>query len=295
MTEDPARPLCPPPDDEVSAPAFPMPTGATDCHAHVFGPESRYPYQENRAYTPRDLPIGRLRTLHSKMGVDRLVLVQASAHGTDNRAILDAIATEPAKIRGVCALTRDTTDAELESLNDAGFRGMRLNMVDKGGMPFDSLSDVAGFSNRIADLGWHIELHVETAIEDLRELAKAVSVPISVGHFGYTKIAAGGVGHPGYREFLSMLADGHFWVKLTAPYRISASDTTDYSDIDGIARSVVEAAPDRVIWGSDWPHILHFRDMPNDGDMLNAIAQWAPDEELRRRILVENPATLYDF
>lgn len=296
MTET-DKPLCPPPDDEPHPPKFDMPAGATDSHAHVFGPESRYPYQENRSYTPRDLPLSDLRAMHQVLGVERLVVVQASAHGLDNSAVLDAVATDPENLRAIAAVSEETSDAELARLNEGGVRGIRVNLVDQGGMPFSSLDALGHMAERIRDFGWHIELlvHVETSAEALRKLATSVCVPLSVGHIGYTKAGTGGLDHPGFQAFLELLRDGHFWVKLTAPYRISAHDNFPYPDVAGMAEAVVEAAPDRVVWGSDWPHVIHYRGMPNDGDLLDALADWVPDAGLRRRILVDNPARLYGF
>ena len=287
---------CPPPDPHPHPPAFAIPGGAVDCHAHVFGPAERYPYQPERSYTPPDLPLPQLRGVHRVLGIERLVLVQASVHGTDNSAILDAIATDPANLRGAAAMTEDTTDRELTRLRDGGIRGIRVNLVDRGGMPFRSLAALAHAAERIRDLGFHIELlvHVES-FPDLKELVRTVCVPMSVGHIGYTKAADGGAKHPGFQEFLAMLRDGHFWVKLTGPYRISACEAYPYSDVDDMAKSVVAAAPDRVVWGSDWPHVMTARKMPNDGDLIDALAAWVPDPALRKRILVDNPARLYGF
>lgn len=296
MTAD-DKPLCPPPDPNPHPPKFEMPASAADCHAHVFGPASRYPYQEARSYTPRDNPLSKLRAMHATLGLERLVVVQASAHGTDNSAVLDAVATDPKTLRGIGAVTEDVSDRELARLNDGGIRGIRVNLVDRGGMPFSSLAALGAMAERIRDFGWHVELlvHVEQSIAELRELAETLCVPISIGHIGYTKTAVGGIDHPGYQEFLALLRDGHFWVKLTAPYRISGHDQFPYPDVAPMAEAVVAAAPDRVIWGSDWPHVIHYRGMPNDGDLLDALADWVPDAALRRRILVDNPKRLYGF
>jgi len=289
-------PLCPPPDANPHAPGFAMPRNATDCHAHVFGPVSRYPYQANRSYTPPDAPLTQLRAMHRTLGIERLVVVQASVHGTDNSAVLNAVASDPKNLRGIAAIGSDVTDKELARLKDGGIRGIRVNLVDKGGNPFDSMDALSGIAERIRDLGFHIELlvHVES-FPELGALAKSVCVPLSVGHIGYTKVAAGGIDHPGYREFLALLRDGHFWVKLSGPSRISALESFPYTDIAAMAQAVIAAAPDRVIWGSDWPHVMQFRPMPNDGDLLDALVAWAPDAAQRQRILVDNPARLYGF
>ena len=216
-------PLCPPPDPNPHAPSFAVPAGATDCHAHVFGPASRYPYQDNRSYTPPDAPLSQLRAMHKALGIQRLVVVAASVHGTNNNPVLDAVAADPENLRGIATVGADIGDQELARLKDGGIRGIRVNLVDKGGNPFGSLDALGGIAERIRDLGFHIELlvHVES-FPELRALAKRICVPLSVGHIGYTKAAAGGIAHPGYQEFLALLRDGYFWVKLTGPSRISA-------------------------------------------------------------------------
>ncbi len=289
-------PLCPPPDLNPHSPSFAVPAGAADCHAHVFGPASRYPYQDNRSYTPPDAPLSQLRAMHKTLGIQRLVVVAASVHGTNNNAVLDAIATEPENLRGIATVGADISDKQLAQLRDGGIRGIRINLVDKGGNPFGSLDALSAIAERIRDLGFHIELlvHVES-FPELRALAKSVCVPLSVGHIGYTKAAAGGIAHPGYQEFLALLRDGYFWVKLTGPSRISAHDRFPYPDVTAMAQAVISAAPDRVVWGSDWPHVMQYKPMPNDGDLFDALAEWAPDAALRRRILVDNPARLYGF
>jgi 2-pyrone-4,6-dicarboxylate lactonase len=289
-------PLCPAPDPNPHAPNFAVPAGAVDCHAHVFGPASRYPYQANRSYTPPDAPIEALRTMHKALGIERLVVVAASVHGTNNDPALDAIATDPENLRGIATVGADIRDSELARLKDGGIRGIRINLVDKGGNPFASLDALSEIARRIADLGFHIELlvHVES-FPELRALAKSICVPMSVGHIGYTKASAGGLAHPGYQEFLALLRDGYFWVKLTGPSRISALDRPPYDDITAMAQAAIAAAPDRVVWGSDWPHVMQYKTMPNDGDLLDALAVWAPDAAQRQRILVDNPARLYGF
>lgn len=289
-------PFCPPPDPNPHPPGFAVPAGAADCHAHVFGPASRYPYQDNRSYTPPDAPLGQLRAMHKTLGIERLVVVAASVHGTNNAPVLDAIATDPKNLRGIATVGADISDKQLAQLRDGGIRGIRVNLVDKGGNPFSSLDALSRVAERIRDLGFHIELlvHVES-FPELRTLAKSVCVPLSVGHIGYTKVAAGGLAHPGYQDFLALLRDGYFWVKLTGPSRISAQDRVPYSDVTAMARAAIAAAPDRVVWGSDWPHVMQYKPMPNDGGLLDALAEWAPEPAQRRLILVDNPARLYGF
>jgi predicted TIM-barrel fold metal-dependent hydrolase len=288
-------PFCPAPDAHPHAPHFAVPPGATDCHAHVFE-AARYGYQAERSYTPPDSTIGQLRAMHKALGIQRLVVVAASVHGTNNAPVLDAIATDPKNLRGIATVGADISDKELTRLKDGGIRGIRVNLVDKGGNPFGSLDGLSGIAERIRDLGFHIELlvHVES-FSDLRGLAKKICVPLSVGHIGYTKVASGGLNHPGYQEFLALLRDGYFWVKLTGPSRLSAHESFPYPDVTAMAKAAIAAAPDRVVWGSDWPHVMQYKPMPNDGDLLDALAEWAPDAAQRQRILVDNPARLYGF
>jgi predicted TIM-barrel fold metal-dependent hydrolase len=292
MTE---APYCAAPDRDPARPALQLPSLACDSHLHVFGPADRYPYQATRGYTPPDSPPEEMRKLHAALGIGRAVLVQASVHGTDNRAILDAVATDPARYRAVAAVTEDVTEAELRRLHDGGVRGFRVNLVDKGGMPFRSLAALEAMAERVKPMGWHAELlvHVE-ASEDFRAIARRLPIPVSVGHLGYTK-AAVALDHPGYREFLALLRDGRCWVKLTGPYRLSASDRAPYADVTPLAHAVVEAAAGRVVWGTDWPHVMLKGVMPNDSVFVDLLSDWVPDAATRRRILVDNPAELYGF
>jgi predicted TIM-barrel fold metal-dependent hydrolase len=269
-----------------------VPAGACDCHAHIFD-GARHPYQATRGYTPPDNPVERLLALHDTLGIDRGVVVQASVHGIDNRAVLDAVSAYPDRLRAVVAVTEEVTDSELARMHQAGVRGIRVNLVDRGGMPFRSLDALAHMGKRIRDFGWHVELlvHVEAAPE-LRGIMVSLGVPVVVGHVGYTKVTAG-LDHPGYREFLAMLRDGLGWVKLTAPYRISAQERLPYGDVTPFVRAVLAAAPDRIVWGTDWPHVMVTRPMPNDGDLVDLLATWVPDAAVRQRILVDNATRLY--
>jgi predicted TIM-barrel fold metal-dependent hydrolase len=296
MAEDIRIRDCPGPDPDPRRPAMPMPAGACDTHAHVFD-AARYPYQATRAYTPPDNGVDRLLALHDALGISRGVVVQASVHGTDNRAVLEAAAAHPGRLRAIVAVTEGVTEAEIARMHDSGARGIRVNLVDRGGMPFRSLDALTEVAAVLRPFGWHVELlvHVEQQAAELRRLAEAMGVPVSVGHVGYTKAARGGAAHPGFREWLAMLRDGLFWVKLTGLYRISAEPAFPYADTGEMVARVIEAAPDRVVWGSDWPHVHHYGPMPNDGDMLGLLAGWVPDPDRRAAILAGNPARLYGF
>ncbi len=273
-----------------------VPPGACDTHAHVFD-AARFPYQAERGYTPPDNGVDRLLALHDVLGIARGVAVQASVHGTDNRAVLDAAAAHPDRLRAVVAVGEEVTEGDLARMHAAGARGIRLNLVDRGGMPFRSLGALRDVGAMLRPLGWHVELlvHVEDKPADLRALAEGLGVPVVVGHVGYTKVARGGAAHPGFLDFLAMLRDGLFWVKLTGLYRISADPAFPYADAHAMVRAVLDAAPARCLWGSDWPHVHHYGPMPNDGDMLGLLEQWAPEAALRDAVLVANPARLYGF
>jgi predicted TIM-barrel fold metal-dependent hydrolase len=293
---EPAIRDCPGPDAHPRRPAMTMPADACDTHAHVFE-AARYPYQATRAYTPPDNGVDRLLALHDALGIARGVVVQASVHGTDNRAVLEAAAAHPRRLRAMVAVSEGVTEAEIAAMHAQGARGIRVNLVDRGGMPFRSLDALRDVADLLRPFGWHVELlvHVEEQPQVLRGLAEAMRLPVSIGHIGYTKAARGGIDNAGWREWLAMLRDGLFWVKLTGLYRISAEAAFPYADTHAMARAVVQAAPERVVWGSDWPHVHHYGAMPNDGDMLGLLAEWVPDAERRAAILGANAARLYGF
>ncbi|HEV7267986.1 MAG TPA: amidohydrolase family protein [Falsiroseomonas sp.] len=287
---------CPGPDAHPRRPDMPIPAGACDCHAHVFD-ATRYPYQPVRAYTPPDNGVDRLLALHAALGLSRGVVVQASVHGTDNRAALEAAAAHPDRLRAIVSVAEGVTEAEIAQMHAAGARGIRVNLVDRGGMPFRSLDALQAVADVIRPFGWHVELlvHVEERPQELRDMARRLGTPVCIGHAGYTKVARGGARHAGFRDFVAMLRDGLFWVKLTGLYRIAAEPLFPYADAHDMARAVLEAAPDRTVWGSDWPHPHHYDPMPDDGDMLGLLAAWAPEQALRNAVLTANPARLYDF
>ena len=289
------EPDCPPADANPAPPRRVVaPPGATDVHAHVFGPQRRYAMSPKRGYTPPTASYEDWRRLHRVLGVARGVLTQPSVYGTDNAAMLDAVALDPARLRAVAAVAADVSDAELRRLDAAGVRGIRVNLVDKGGMPFADLAEVAAFARRIAGLGWHIEYLVHAhEFAGLDALAR-MPVDAVVGHFGYMP-ADRGVDDAGYRRFLKLVEGGRIWVKLSAPYRITRQAGTGYADVVPYARALAAARPDRLLWGTDWPHPHNSRAMPNDGELFDRLADWLPDETLRRQVLADNPARLYGF
>lgn len=288
-------PACPPPDPAPRPPRFAMPAGAVDTHAHLFGPADAYPYALPRGYTPPDASLAEYDHLHRVLGVARGVLTQPSVYGTDNRRILDALRTHGERLRAVVTVDGSVSDRELQSMHALGARGVRLNLVDKGGMPFASLAEVERFAPRLRDLGWHLEFLLRAhEFPELRRTLAALPVATVIAHFGYIP-AALGVEHPAFREFLALVRDGGCWVKLSGSYRVTALRATPYDDVLPFARALVAARPERMLWGTDWPHPISPVPMPNDGDLLDQLADWVPDEATRKRILCDNPATLYGF
>ena len=281
---------CPPPDPQPRAPRFKLPPGAWDTHGHIFGPESKYAYSPRRGYTPPDALLDAYETLHRTLGVARGVLTQPSVYGVDNTAMLDAMARSGGRLMGVASVDKNASEADLTRLHEAGVRGLRINLADKGGNPFDSFADVQAMGDCIVDMGWHMEflIHVHE-FPDLRKTFSSLPVHSVFGHMGYVP-AGEGLGP--LQEFMDLLKEGRTWVKLTGAYRITSLERTPYTDVDPIARALIEAAPERVIWGTDWPHPVCKIPMPNDGDLLDQLLDWAPEESVREKILVENPLKL---
>lgn len=288
-------PHCPGPDPDPRPPRTMPPPGACDCHAHLFGPVSKYPYSPARGYTPPDASLTDYEKLHAILGIDRAVMTQPSVYGTDNSAILDAIAASEDRMRGVAAVGGDVSDDELHRLHDAGIRGIRVNTADKGGMPFDSMAEFARFAERLKTLGWHAELLNKVAeAPDFFDRFCDFPVDIVVGHLGYMRTSEG-LQNQGFQDLLELVRRGKCWVKLTGTYRITERDAPPYDDVPPFAQALAQANPDRIVWGSDWPHPFHYRAMPNDGHLLDQLEDWGFDEALRHRILVENPVNLYGF
>ena len=288
-------PLCPPPDPNFKKPDIKLPPGSVDTHAHVFGSQDLYLLSPNRGYTPCAAPIDTLLEMHAAFGVDRLVLTQPSVYGTDNSAMLDAIAKYPDRIRGVVALGPQVTDKQLEDFHAQGIRGIRVNLVDKGGMPFASIQEFCRFAERLKPFGWHLELLIHVhEFPDIRDTLGKLPVDISVGHLGYMKTSEG-INHPGFQDFLNLVRDGHCWVKLTGTYRITTCDKTPYLDVTPFAKSLIAANQDRMIWGTDWPHVATYGFMPNDADLLDHMLDWTADSAIHQKIFVDNPVNLYGF
>jgi 2-pyrone-4,6-dicarboxylate lactonase len=291
-------PLCMAPDAQPRPPDVALPAGACDCHAHICGPAAAYPYDAERIYTPPDATIESYRHLLAVLGVGRAVLIQPSVYGTDNRAMLAALQSAGPGFRGVAVVEPDIAARDVEALHRAGIRGVRLNLVDRReGRNEVPLALVRALAERIAPFGWHIEFLVN--MDEAPGFAAAVAdleVPIVLGHLGYPRAGARDwIKAPAFAGLLSLLAGGRCWVKLTGPYRISGATDLPYDDVDAAAVRLAQAAPGRLIWGSDWPHVMMKKPMPNDGALCDLLGRWIPDAATRRRILVDNPMELYGF
>jgi 2-pyrone-4,6-dicarboxylate lactonase len=287
---------CLPPDRNPRKPKLTLPKGSVDTHVHVFAPP--YRLSPERGYTPPDSTLADLEHLHATLGIDRVVFTQPSVYGTDNSAILDGMAAlnaqTPNRARAVVAITMDIGDDELAALDARGVRGVRLNTDNKGGMPI-AMTAIPELAARIAPFSWHIEfLFPGKDIIALMPTLAAVKVPISIAHFAYQPATAG-VEVPGFQALIELMRRGNTWMKISGANRVSATDLPPYDDVRPLAQALIAAAPDRIVWGTDWPHPNKYVVNPNDGDLIDALGDWVTDEAMRRKIMVDNPAALYRF
>jgi len=291
----------------ANPPSFAPPAGACDCHTHVFGPFDRYPLGPDRAYVPMNAVPEDARTMMDRIGLDRIVLVQPSPYGPDNRRMLDAMAELGAAARGVAVVDETTPDAELDRLHAAGVRGVRLNIATGGndtGEPLGARCDA--LARQVAGRGWHLQLFIQpNVIVELEPTLMTLPVPCVIDHMGLISPAAFRE-NAAFEALLRLLDGDNCWVKLSGAYRVAKSDT-DFAPVAPLAQALVAARPDRLVWGSDWPHTPPHAGVPDPsdnrkpyrnldtGELLGLLEDWAPDEMVRNRILVDNPARLYDF
>ena len=286
---------------------FPVPRGACDCHVHVFGDAGRFPMSPQRGYTPPPAPVEEARELLRALHMDRVVIVSASVYGTNNDCALDAIQQLGPRARGVANVALDAPDAELERLQRGGIRGFRLNFEQQGTTdPAVAVERFRLASTRAQSMGWHIQVNTRLAIvQAMEEHVLAGPATVVFDHFAQAE-ATRGVDQPGFASLVRLLKSGRAYVKLSAAYR-SSTRAPDYPDVLPLARALIAANPERVLWGSDWPHPDGARrpgrrptdlapPLPvDDGRVLNQLALWAPDAATRHTILVENPARSYGF
>ncbi len=296
----PEPPACPAPRSPSYAPSSSVPAGACDCHAHIFGPPGRYPYVPARRYTPASAGLDDYCRMLTALGIKRAVLVQPTIY-VGNDAAIDA--TAALAQRGVAARAIVRLDASADAsadaaaiakLHTAGARGVRCHLRDPSHLGANELAEIELLAARIAPFGWHLQLHLHgDALPALATWLRGLPVEVVLDHFARVRVAAG-ANDPGYRTLLQLVRDGACWIKLSAPYRFD-DPAPPYPSFTALASMLVDAAPDRLLWGSDWPHSSFDGEMPDDAQLLDALASWVPDADARRRILVDNPARLYGF
>lgn len=287
-------------DPNPRKPSFTPPPNTCDTHFHVWGPPNLFPYAESRRYTPPAAPIEHFWAMASVIGVHRGFLLHASAHGFDNSVTLDAVARSEGRLRAVLRATDRYDAPTLKTLHAQGVRGMRFNFIERLKTSAESGLFDAGrlqkVASQLAPLSWFIDLHIEPhLIVENADLLRRLPVPVVIDHFGKVNLAEG-VDQPAVRAMLDLLGEPNMWIKVSgAPERISVGGTLE--QLTKLARALIARAPDRVVWGSDWPHSDVFEPghTPNDGDLMNMVLDFAPEEAMRRKILAENPARLADF
>lgn len=279
-------------------PAFTAPPLSCDCHFHVFGPAKRYAYGTDLRYPPPLAPLAEYLALARRLGMERFVFVQPSAYGRDNACMLDAMREVGANCRGIVDIDENIPDAQLEQLHSAGARGVRINVspvkLPEAGFAAKLLPRIERLDARCAEIGWQLDFLLPGWLTaELMGVLRKLKVEFTLAHMGMF-LARDGVHQPGFRQLIELLraGEGRCWVKLTGVYRMSAAP--GFADAAPMARALIEAAPERIIWGSDYPH-LSFADKVGSVELFNLLGQWAPDEAVRRKILVENPQRLFRF
>jgi 2-pyrone-4,6-dicarboxylate lactonase len=276
-----------------SRPKLRLPPLACDAHVHVFGPARVFPYAENRPFTPADAPKEKLFALHALLGIERCVVVQSTCHGYDNSVTADAIAAKNGAYLGVALVPTDVSDAELRRLDAQGFRGARFNFMQHLGRGAP-IEDAIKLGDRLAEIGWHLQVHFASSlIGELAPSLKRSAVPVVIDHMGRVD-ASLGVDQPDFRALLELLRDAKFWIKVSGAER-SSRQGAPYCDALPFAQKLVAEFGARALWGSDWPHPNLAGDIPDDGLLVDLLAEIAPSEGERRALLVDNPQRLYRF
>ena len=285
---------------------FDVPAGACDCHTHIFGDPKKFPLFSGRAYTPETASPEEMSALHRALHIQRVVIVTPSVYGTDNSATLFGIKARGATARGIAVIDTKTSESALDAMNRAGFRGIRINLGAEQSDASLARRRFQGSIDRVKKHNWHIQMYMSlAAIPGIKDLVQASPVPVVFDHFGGAQ-AGLGLQQPGFAELVELVRSGKAYVKISGAYRLS-TQAPDYPDAAPFAKALISANPDRIVWGTDWPH-------PNsttpeghspeevtalfqidDGALLNQLVVWAPDAGIRKKILVENPARLYGF
>jgi predicted TIM-barrel fold metal-dependent hydrolase len=282
------------PLETVTGPGFAIPAHACDCHMHVFGPPELYRGVPDARYTLPEGSLEQYKALSDRLELERAVFVQPSYYGSDNSCLLDAMRRFGRPCRGVVFLPPGSTPADMEKLHRTGVRGIRLDLFkaeQNGASRGDIAAQLKSAARAAKGMGWHIELYAPGhAIRDLLDDLAALDIDFSINHLGYMKPEYG-VGEQDFERLVALARTAHCWIKLTGPYRVADDDRRALTD--RMARSLIAAAPERAIWGTDWPHLPH--GSRDTGELLNRLAAWCPEPETRAAILVRNPARLYGF
>lgn len=277
---------------QPSKPRFLVPAGAVDAHCHVFGPSHDFPYSPIRKYTPYDAPAEKLYALRNHLGFERNVLVQASCHGKNNDAMVDALAKSKGKARGVAIVDPSISVAELEALDFAGVRGVRFNFLKRLVDPTPK-SEYLKIAKRVAKMGWHCVVYFEAEdMDDIAPFLKQIPTIVVIDHMGRPDIRLG-ADHSQFQKFINLMEDNsNFWVKVSCPERLSLSGPP-YDDVVPFSKTLVERFSNRVLWGTDWPHPNVKSHVPDDGELVDQIPKIAVNGALQRKLLIENPIALY--
>lgn len=286
-------PPCPAPITASRSPSIPLPVDACDCHFHIIGDATNYPFTAHRSYTPPAATLEQYQQLQQQLGLSRGVIVQPSVYGYDNRLVLDTLKQGGDQFRGVVVISEHTSDTELWNMHALGVRGVRINLLYKSGV---EVSDVTSLAYKIAPMGWHLQLLVDTSeFADLYETLAYLPVDVVVDHLGHMPTTIG-TEHPGFQDLVRLVQENKAWIKLSGAYRFTSMQHSPYEDVTPFAKALIATNPERILWATDWPHVCITTPMPDDSDLLEEFFSWVDhDEQLIEQILVHNPTQLYGF
>ena len=290
MSEEPLLSLPLRPFETISRPTFPMPSGAWDIHVHVFGPPERYSHVEKPHYTLPDGTLAQYRRLMPQVGIEKFVLVQPSYYGTDNSCLLDTLIEVGDLARGVVMIEPDISDAELKRFHRCGVRAVRLDLFKRAREPLTAIkSYIMEAAARVGALGWHLQFYAPGyVVRDLIPFFRTLQIDFVIDHMGYM-LEEDGLRSEDFSALLDLLGCGHCYLKLSGAYRIAKHK--GYEFVEPVAKAIVERAPERAVWGSDWPHISYSE--RDTGELVSLLERWAPSESARRKILIDNPKRLF--
>jgi D-galactarolactone isomerase len=278
--------------DNFAPPRTKAPAGTCDCHLHIYGPRDKYPEAPTSPFPAPDAPVAAYRKVMTRLGIERAVVVQPSAYGKDNRCTMDAVAELGDIARAVVVVDTSTSDEEMERLTRGGARAVRFHMLPGGVLPWEMLDQMAA---RVAEFGWHVQLQLDgRLLPEKRQQIERLPGRIVIDHTGkFLEPVA--PSDPAFKVLLDLVDSGRCWVKLSAPYETSKAGPPDYADVGALASTLIAAAPERMLWATNWPHPSAQNNPPDDAVMLDMLAHWCEDEAIRNRILAINPAEVYGF